>query len=174
MKLESDEKGLKAMSFMMSPSNLALVLSIAPQGLVPVFPIGTFFMIPPTGGTATITAIGSSNQPQFWAISATATPIFNISGWPNSNFVSAIQVGMNMSFSTSTTTTTTTNPTVIIGGTVASTDNTESGENFGGKISISTTMAPSLRGWGFEEDYAFFFYLLFLKEKYCMDENTPP
>ncbi|CAI9771878.1 unnamed protein product [Fraxinus pennsylvanica] len=126
-------------------SNLAPVAPIAPQGLVPVFPTGTFFMIPPTGGTATITAAGPSNQPQFWAIPATATPVFNISGRPISNFVSAIQAGMNMSFSTSTTTTTTTttNPTAVVGGAVASTDNTESGENSGGKISISTTMAPS-------------------------------
>nr|QPP19135.1 teosinte branched 1 cycloidea and PCF transcription factor 19 [Fraxinus mandshurica] len=123
-------------------SNLAPVAPIAPQGLVPVFPTGTFFMIPPTGGTATITAAGPSNQPQFWAIPATATPVFNITGRPISNFVSAIQAGMNMSFSTSTTTTTT-NSTAVVGGAVASTDVTESGENSGGKISISTTMAPS-------------------------------
>ncbi|CAA3010733.1 Hypothetical predicted protein [Olea europaea subsp. europaea] len=125
-------------------SNLAPVAPIAPQGLVPVFPSGTFFMIPPTAGAATIAAAGLSNQPQFWAIPATATPVFSISGRPISNFVSAMQAGVNMSFSTSTTTTTTTiNPTAVGGGAAASSGNTESGENSGGKISISTTMAPS-------------------------------
>nr|UOW66191.1 TCP family transcription factor [Osmanthus fragrans] len=122
-------------------SNLAPMAPIAPHGLVPVFPSGTFFMIPPTGGAATIMPAGPSNQPQFWAIPATATPVFNISGRPISNFVSAMPTGINMSFSTSTTTTT--NPTAVVGGAAASTDNTESGENSGGKISISTTMAPS-------------------------------
>ncbi|KAL2503949.1 Transcription factor TCP19 [Abeliophyllum distichum] len=122
-------------------SNFAPVAPIAPQGLVPVFPSGTFFMIPPTGGAAAITAAGPSNQPQFWAIPATATPVFNISGRPISNFMSAMQAGMNVSFSTSTTTTST-NSTAVVGGAVAaSTDTTESGENSGGKI--STTMAPS-------------------------------
>ncbi|KAL2550310.1 TCP domain-containing protein [Forsythia ovata] len=122
-------------------SNFAPVAPIAPQGLVPVFPSGTFFMIPPTGGAAAITAAGPSNQPQFWAIPATATPVFNISGRPISNFMSAMQAGMNVSFSSSTTTTST-NSTAVVGGAVAaSSDNTESGENSGGKI--STTMAPS-------------------------------
>ncbi|CAA2977756.1 Hypothetical predicted protein [Olea europaea subsp. europaea] len=123
-------------------SNLAPVAPIAPQGLVPLFPSGTFFMIPPTAGAATIAAAGPSNQPQFWAIPATATPVFSISGRPMSNFVSAMQAGVNMSFSTSSTTTTI-NPTAVGGGAAASSGNTESGENSGGKISISTTMAPS-------------------------------
>ncbi|KAK4431550.1 Transcription factor TCP19 [Sesamum alatum] len=65
-------------------SSFAPVAPIAPQGLVPVFPSGTFFMIPPTGGAAA----GPSSQPQFWAIPATATPVFNVAGRPISNFVS--------------------------------------------------------------------------------------
>ncbi|KAI3458215.1 hypothetical protein Pfo_014878 [Paulownia fortunei] len=65
-------------------SSFAPVAPIAPQGLVPVFPSGTFFMIPPPAGAAA----GPSNQPQFWAIPATATPVFNVAGRPISNFVS--------------------------------------------------------------------------------------
>ncbi|KAL0371639.1 UNVERIFIED_CONTAM: Transcription factor TCP19 [Sesamum calycinum] len=65
-------------------SSFAPVAPIAPQGLVPVFPSGTFFMIPPTGGATA----GPSSQPQFWAIPATATPVFNVAGRPISNFVS--------------------------------------------------------------------------------------
>ncbi|GFP87699.1 transcription factor tcp19 [Phtheirospermum japonicum] len=66
-------------------TSFAPVAPIAPQGLVPVFPSGAFFMIPPAAGAA---AGGSSSQPQFWAIPATATPVFNVSGRPLSNFVS--------------------------------------------------------------------------------------
>ncbi|KAH6835886.1 hypothetical protein C2S53_018136 [Perilla frutescens var. hirtella] len=65
-------------------SIFAPVAPITPQGLVPVFPGGAFFMIPPSAGGA---AAGPSSQPQFWAIPATATPVFNVSGRPVSNFV---------------------------------------------------------------------------------------
>ncbi|EYU25038.1 hypothetical protein MIMGU_mgv1a011892mg [Erythranthe guttata] len=58
-------------------SSFAPVAPITPQGLVPVFPSGTFFMIPPSAGA-----------PQFWAIPATATPVYNVSGRPISNFMS--------------------------------------------------------------------------------------
>lgn len=66
-------------------SSFAPVAPIAPQGLVPVFPGGAFFMIPPSaaGGAA-----GPSSQPQFWAIPTAATPMFNVAGRPISNFVS--------------------------------------------------------------------------------------
>lgn len=63
-------------------SNFAPVAPIAPQGLVPVFPTGTFFMIPPTGAAAV-----PPSQPQFWAIPATATPVFNVSARPIPNFM---------------------------------------------------------------------------------------
>ncbi|KAL6554708.1 hypothetical protein OROHE_007447 [Orobanche hederae] len=66
-------------------SRFAPIAPIAPQGLVSVFPSGAFFMIPPSGGSA---ASGPSSQPQFWAIPATATPVFNFSGQPISNLVS--------------------------------------------------------------------------------------
>lgn len=66
-------------------SSFAPVAPIAPQGLVPVFPGGAFFMIPPSAGAG---AAGPSSQPQFWAIPATATPVFNVAGRPLSNFVS--------------------------------------------------------------------------------------
>uniref|UniRef100_A0A5B6YLA0 TCP domain-containing protein n=1 Tax=Davidia involucrata TaxID=16924 RepID=A0A5B6YLA0_DAVIN len=89
-------------------SNLAPVAPIAPmmpQGLVPVWTMGggagvvppnavaggAFFMIPPTAATIA----GPSNQPQLWAIPATATPVFNVSARPISNFVSAMQPGVN-------------------------------------------------------------------------------
>ncbi|KAL6509488.1 hypothetical protein OROGR_022798 [Orobanche gracilis] len=67
-------------------SRFAPVAPIAPQGLVSVFPSGAFFMIPPSGGAAA--ASGPSSQPQFWAIPANATPVFNFSGMPISNLVS--------------------------------------------------------------------------------------
>ncbi|XP_073127436.1 transcription factor TCP19 [Henckelia pumila] len=63
-------------------SNFAPVAPIAPQGLVPVFPTGTFFMIPPTGASA-----APPSHPQFWAIPATATPVFNVSARPIPNFM---------------------------------------------------------------------------------------
>ncbi|KAL9163422.1 hypothetical protein ABFS82_06G039500 [Erythranthe guttata] len=69
-------------------SSFAPVAPITPQGLVPVFPSGTFFMIPPSAGAAAVTAAGPSSQPQFWAIPATATPVYNVSGRPISNFMS--------------------------------------------------------------------------------------
>ncbi|KAG5616824.1 hypothetical protein H5410_016648 [Solanum commersonii] len=77
-------------------SNFAPVAPIAPQGLVPVWPVGsgnglvpttgftggaTFYMLPP----GTNTTVGA----QLWA-----TPIFNVPGRPISNFVSAMQPGM--------------------------------------------------------------------------------
>ncbi|KZV30797.1 hypothetical protein F511_07861 [Dorcoceras hygrometricum] len=65
-------------------SNFAPVAPIAPQGLVPVFPTGTFFMIPPTGPAASAVP---PIQPQFWAIPATATPVFNVSARPIQNFM---------------------------------------------------------------------------------------
>ncbi|XP_059667020.1 transcription factor TCP19 [Cornus florida] len=83
-------------------SNFAPVAPVTPQGLVPVWavgggarvlppnaiPGGAFFMIPPAGA-------GPSNQPQLWAIPATATPAFNVSARPISSFVSAMQPGIN-------------------------------------------------------------------------------
>lgn len=65
-------------------SIFAPVAPITPQGLVPVFPGGAFFMIPPSAGGG---GAGPSSQPQFWAIPATATPVFNIAGRPIPNFM---------------------------------------------------------------------------------------
>ncbi|KAK4734432.1 hypothetical protein R3W88_008693 [Solanum pinnatisectum] len=80
-------------------SNFAPVAPIAPQGLVPVWPVGsgnglvpttaftggaTFYMLP-AGTNTTVAATGA----QLWA-----TPIFNVPGRPISNFVSAMQPGM--------------------------------------------------------------------------------
>ncbi|GFY83254.1 TCP family transcription factor [Actinidia rufa] len=75
---------------------VAPVTTVTPQGLVPVWALGgsaggfvppstavhggAFFMIPPAG---------HSNQPQLWAIPAAATPVFNVSARPISNFVAA-------------------------------------------------------------------------------------
>ncbi|KAI9111988.1 hypothetical protein K1719_016884 [Acacia pycnantha] len=61
---------------------------VAPGGLVPLWPVGgtnssgPFLMFPNTDGSA--------NQPQYWAIPATATPFFNVQARPISNFVSAM------------------------------------------------------------------------------------
>ncbi|KAL3647404.1 hypothetical protein CASFOL_008372 [Castilleja foliolosa] len=64
-------------------SSFAPVAPIAPQGLVPVFPSGAFFMMPTGGGGAG----GPSSQPQYWAIPATGTPVFNVSGRTFPDFV---------------------------------------------------------------------------------------
>lgn len=58
------------------------------QGLVPLWPMGTF-MLPQSAG-------GGSNQPQLWAIPAAATPFFNVVGRPISTFVSAMQPGVQL------------------------------------------------------------------------------
>lgn len=100
-------------------SNFAPVSPIAPPGLVPVWtvgaspvvggtqamvpttavvPSGAFFMIPPPNGAAIGPGAGPSSQPQLWAIPATATPVFNVSGRPISNFVSAMQSGPTVNF----------------------------------------------------------------------------
>lgn len=100
-------------------SNFAPVAPITPPGLVPVWtvgaspgmggaqamvpttgvvPSGAFFMIPPPNGAAIGSGAGPSNQPHLWAIPATATPVFNVSGRPISNFVSAMQSGPTVNF----------------------------------------------------------------------------
>ncbi|KAJ7975635.1 Transcription factor like [Quillaja saponaria] len=62
-------------------------------GLVPLWPVGAsntagpFFMFPNTV---------SPNQPQYWAIPASATPFFNVQARPISNFVSAMQPGIQL------------------------------------------------------------------------------
>ncbi|XP_051138259.1 transcription factor TCP19-like [Andrographis paniculata] len=67
-------------------SNFAPVAPVAPQGLVSVFPTGTFFMIPPTGGGGSSAA--PLTQQHFWAIPAAATPVYNVAARPVSSFVS--------------------------------------------------------------------------------------
>lgn len=114
-------------------SKLAPVAPIAPQGLVPVWtvgpasngvPGGAFFMIPHAPAIA-----GTSSQPQLWAIPAGAAPLFNVSGRPISNFVSAMQPGMS-----------------FLGGggevqaPVGSVSNSVSEEK---SVKVSSTMAPS-------------------------------
>ncbi|KAL3521483.1 hypothetical protein ACH5RR_019632 [Cinchona calisaya] len=87
-------------------SSFAPVAPITPQGLFPVWTVGTpgilptgaVFMIPQTGaGIATVGA-GPSNQPQLWAIPATATPFDSVSGGPICSFVSAMQPGPSVNF----------------------------------------------------------------------------
>ncbi|KAI8008504.1 Transcription factor TCP19 [Camellia lanceoleosa] len=76
-----------------APSNFALVTTMTPQRLLPVWSVAgggalpnAFFMIPPPR-----TAIaGPSNQPQIWSISVGAMPMFNVSARPVSNYVSAM------------------------------------------------------------------------------------
>nr|UPO78983.1 TCP transcription factor 19 [Betula platyphylla] len=64
------------------------------QGLLPMWPVGAaaggpFFMFP--------NAAGGPNHPQLWtAIPAGATPIFNVQARPISNFVSAMQPGLQL------------------------------------------------------------------------------
>ncbi|XVF09757.1 hypothetical protein REPUB_Repub07fG0123200 [Reevesia pubescens] len=61
-------------------------VNVNSQGLVPIWPMGTFGVLPAAGGCAP-----GSNQAQLWAIPATATPFFNVGGRPISSFVSAMQ-----------------------------------------------------------------------------------
>ncbi|GMH09055.1 hypothetical protein Nepgr_010895 [Nepenthes gracilis] len=65
-------------------------INVGPQGLVPVWPAnavqGAFVMVPSNAVT-----ISGNQQPQFWAIPAAATPVFNVAARPISSFVSAMQ-----------------------------------------------------------------------------------
>ncbi|CAA3030248.1 Hypothetical predicted protein [Olea europaea subsp. europaea] len=61
-------------------SVIAPLAPIAPKGLVPIFHSRTIFMIPSTGGAATITTEETFNHLQFFAIPTTATPNYSVSG----------------------------------------------------------------------------------------------
>ncbi|KAK6262249.1 hypothetical protein QUC31_008065 [Theobroma cacao] len=61
-------------------------INVNSQGLVPLWPMGTFGVLPAAAGGAP-----GSNQAQLWAIPATATPFFNVARRPISSFVSAMQ-----------------------------------------------------------------------------------
>lgn len=88
-------------------SVIAPLAPIAPKGLVPIFHSRTIFMIPSTGGAATITTEETFNHLQFFAIPTTATPNYSVSGQPMSNFFFALQSGKNKSFGTTTSRSTT-------------------------------------------------------------------
>ncbi|XVE58631.1 hypothetical protein DITRI_Ditri04bG0184900 [Diplodiscus trichospermus] len=62
-------------------------VNVNSQGLVPIWPVGTFGVIP----AAAAGCAPGSNQAQLWAIPATATPFFNVAGRPISSFVPAMQ-----------------------------------------------------------------------------------
>eukprot|EP00258_Populus_trichocarpa_P026032 XP_024442051.1 transcription factor TCP19 [Populus trichocarpa] len=71
---------------------LAPIASTSPQGLVPLWPMGTFMF--PQGSSV---GVGGSNQAQFWAFPATSTtPFFNMAARPISSFVSAMQPGVQL------------------------------------------------------------------------------
>ncbi|KAG6747468.1 hypothetical protein POTOM_049872 [Populus tomentosa] len=73
-------------------SGLAPIASTSPQGLVPLWPMGTFMF--PQGSSV---GVGGSNQAQFWAFPATSTtPFFNMAARPISSFVSAVQPGVQL------------------------------------------------------------------------------
>lgn len=73
-------------------SGLAPIASTSPQGLVPIWPIGTLLF--PQGSSV---GVGESNQAQFWAFPATSTtPFFNMAARPISSFVSAMQPGVQL------------------------------------------------------------------------------
>jgi hypothetical protein len=73
-------------------SGLAPIASTSPQGLVPLWPMGTFMF--PQGSSV---GVGGSNQAQFWAFPATSTtPFFNMAARPISSFVSAMQPGVQL------------------------------------------------------------------------------
>uniref|UniRef100_A0A6M2ETB2 TCP domain-containing protein n=1 Tax=Populus davidiana TaxID=266767 RepID=A0A6M2ETB2_9ROSI len=73
-------------------SGLAPVASTSPQGLVPIWPMGTLLF--PQGSAV---GGGESNQARFWAFPAASTittPFFNMAAKPISSLVSAIQPGV--------------------------------------------------------------------------------
>jgi hypothetical protein len=71
-------------------SGLAPIASTSPQGLVPIWPIGTLLF--PQGSSV---GVGESNQAQFWAFpAASTTPFFNMAAKPISSLVSAMQPGV--------------------------------------------------------------------------------
>ncbi|GMH28153.1 hypothetical protein Nepgr_029996 [Nepenthes gracilis] len=64
-------------------------VNTGPQGLVPLWPAnavqGAFFMVASNAIT-----VSGSQQPQFWAIPAAATPVFNVAARPISSFISTV------------------------------------------------------------------------------------
>ena len=71
-------------------SGLAPVASTSPQGLVPIWPMGTLLF--PQGSAV---GVGESNQARFWAFpAASTTPFFNMAAKPISSLVSAMQPGV--------------------------------------------------------------------------------
>lgn len=89
------KRGCSSEFYSSGSSNFAPIAPVAPQALVPVpVPVwtvgggrggGAFFMVPPAGATIA----GLPSQPQVWAIPAAATPMFNVSARPISNFMAA-------------------------------------------------------------------------------------
>ncbi|XP_022734920.1 transcription factor TCP19-like [Durio zibethinus] len=61
-------------------------VNVNSQGLVPIWPMGTFGVFPAAANFAP-----GSNQARLWTIPATATPFFDVAGRPISRFVSAMQ-----------------------------------------------------------------------------------
>ncbi|KAJ6688717.1 TCP FAMILY TRANSCRIPTION FACTOR [Salix koriyanagi] len=73
-------------------SGLAPIATTSPQGLVPLWPMGTFMF--PQGSSV---GVGGTNQAQFWAFPATSTaPFLNMAARPISSFVSAMQPGVQL------------------------------------------------------------------------------
>ncbi|EEF51464.1 transcription factor TCP19 [Ricinus communis] len=83
-----------------SPTNTTATLQNnnfgSAQGLVPFWPMGTFVLPQSAGLTGGVGVGGSNQQPQLWAIPANATPFFNVAARPISNFVSAMQPGVQL------------------------------------------------------------------------------
>ncbi|XVF54032.1 hypothetical protein PTKIN_Ptkin05aG0148900 [Pterospermum kingtungense] len=65
-------------------------VNVNSQGLVPIWPMGAFGVVPAAAAAAGGCPPGS-NEAQLWAIPATATPFFNVASRPISSFVSAMQ-----------------------------------------------------------------------------------
>ncbi|XP_011030051.1 PREDICTED: transcription factor TCP9-like isoform X1 [Populus euphratica] len=75
-------------------SGLAPIASTSPQGLVPIWPMGTLLF--PQGSSVSV-GVGESNQAPFWAFpAASTTPCFNMAAKPISSLVSAMQPGVQL------------------------------------------------------------------------------
>ncbi|KAL8510223.1 hypothetical protein ACS0TY_017149 [Phlomoides rotata] len=77
-------------------SSFAPVAPITPQGLLPIFTGGTYFMIqPPSSGVSAAVTVPATQQ-QFWAFPATTTPVFDVAGRQVTNLLTFGELGPNI------------------------------------------------------------------------------
>ncbi|PSS04124.1 Transcription factor like [Actinidia chinensis var. chinensis] len=77
-----------------------VMLAAAPQGMVPIWsvsnagmmiPSNAVWVIPPAASSSPVAVTTGLNPPQFWTISPSVTPVFNVTARPISSLVSVAQ-----------------------------------------------------------------------------------